>query len=495
MLTSVCAAALVFGWGSSASADEAEGGDIYDEPPRGSSGPAYEPLGPGEPVVGFLDGTAFVRSPDNLFVLMPSLLLQVDGVALPHPTEQMPSSALRVRRARLGVDGWVGSRLFFSVSGDFAASNAGWGERKPRTFLGDSDAYVGVAPFGDRVILQAGQFDAPFTLENRTADKHLDFMERSLTVRALGQPANKEVGVMVHGLPLGHRLVYASLGVFNGDGGDIANADRNLDFMGRLTVAPFVPVGGFFPEGKAVPPIVRAFENVTVGGSLWLGKRDEGSGLAYPQSTPGGFGFFMPTWTGPAGRTLELRQNGLVRGYAAELNVPIAHRLGARFELVRKTQGLTEIDAAAASASNLVGRTKLEGWSYYLEAWAWVLGDDRIVGEPGLELPYRLSKRADPPPDHGLMIALRLDDLDETLTCTCTPGGDSNPNRNPNVGKTHVVSPVLGINYLYTRRFRATVNYALSLVHGTTATVAGGWQANGGRAIEREMLFRLGMEL
>ena len=46
-----------------------------------------------------------------------------------------------------------------------------------------TDNYVAFAPAGDRLIVQAGQFDAPFTLENRTSDAYTDFIERSMAAR------------------------------------------------------------------------------------------------------------------------------------------------------------------------------------------------------------------------------------------------------------------------------------------------------------------------
>ena len=60
--------------------------------------------------------------------------------------------------------------------------------------IGTTDDYVALAPLKNLAILQVGQFDAPFTLENRTSDKYFDFMERSITVRAFGIPENKEIG-------------------------------------------------------------------------------------------------------------------------------------------------------------------------------------------------------------------------------------------------------------------------------------------------------------
>src|SRR5262249_36558103 len=44
---------------------------------------------------------------------------------------------------------------------------------------------------------QFGQYDANFTMENRTSDKYFPFIERSLAVRNVGIPSNKEIGLML----------------------------------------------------------------------------------------------------------------------------------------------------------------------------------------------------------------------------------------------------------------------------------------------------------
>ena len=96
--------------------------------------------------------------------------------------------------------------------------------------------------------IQIGQFDAPFTLENRTVDKYIDFMERSITVRSFAVPMNKEIGVMLHGMAPQKYLRY-ELGIFNGDGGNVRNPDNHFDVIGRAYFAPW-------PSCRA--PVLRA---------------------------------------------------------------------------------------------------------------------------------------------------------------------------------------------------------------------------------------------
>jgi phosphate-selective porin len=447
---------------------------------------AAEPMGPYDPLAGFSDGTAFVRSPDNMFVLLPNGRLNVDAYAFARPTNQMPTDTVLLRRARLELGGWIGPWFFFSIAGDFALGAPSSADPQPQSFIAATDDYVGVAPFGNRLILQVGQFDAPFTLENRTSDKFIDFMERPITVRAFGVPSNKEVGGMLHGLPFENQFLYYSFGAFNGDGQNFKNVDNNIDAIGRAFISPFALTR------------IKALENVSVGGSMWLGRRGDNGNLATTQTTQGAFKFFDPKWTAADMKTpLELHQNGSLRQFAFELNLPIAHRFGFRFEYVRRTQELTETDASKASAGMLtvlpLGHAQLDGWAAYGEAWVWILGDDRIIGAPGLQMPYRLSRFSVKPPDHGLMLLARVDNLKETLTNTDSKG--KNPNGNPNMGTTRVIAPELGVNYWYSKRFRATFNYVLNVIEGDTKTIAGAQTKNGGHAAEHEFLFRLGIGL
>src|SRR5262249_38309218 len=156
--------------------------------------------------------------------------------------------------------------------------------------------YLAFAPAGDLAIIQAGQFDAPFSLENRTRDAYLPFVERSLAVRTM-VPFNKDLGVMVHGTDAA-RMIYYSGGVFNAEGPGLGNADTRVDVIGRVSVAPFARSS------------LDLLHEASVGGSVWYGQH--AAGRQFPsQATPGGFVFFDPTWNpGQAATTLSLFENG-----------------------------------------------------------------------------------------------------------------------------------------------------------------------------------------
>lgn len=445
---------------------------------------AQEALTTSDPIAGFSGDTAYLRSPDNSFVLMPHGRVQIDGLFYKRDTERMPNDTINIRRARLELFGWVGRWIGFSLAAEFAGGPPPGPDPVAPINLSTTDNFVLVAPVGDLAILQVGQFDVPFTLENRTSDKYFDFMERSVTVRAFGVPHNKDSGAMVHGLAPG-AVAYWSAGVFNGDGMNFRNVDSDFDVMGRAWVAPLAIAG--------VPELA----NVTVGGSLWHGTRGR-NGLAVPaQTTQGGFRFFDPRFRASeaaGGMAAELHQRGDLDAWAVELDAPIGHRTGVRFELLQKSQRIAESDITNATSGRLVemGHGVLDGWAAYGQAWLWIIGDDRLVGRPGLQLPPRLRQRPVEEPSHGLMVTARVERLEETVSSDTPALGD------PQVGATRVSVFEVGANYWYSRRFRGTFNYVLNRFSGTSGAMndlVDGPRGVSGGTTEHEVMFRLGIAL
>ncbi|HXI55541.1 MAG TPA: porin [Polyangia bacterium] len=456
---------------------------VPEPPPVVASPPPPPPPPPppaapasNEPLAGISTQTAFLRSPDNMFVLFPSGRVQADGYFF-KSGNKTPFNTLLLRRARLELTGWVDNFVFFSIAGDFASGAPAGANPIAQSNLNATDDYVALAPFKDFFIFQMGQFDAPFTLENRTSDKYLEFMEKSIAVRAFGAPSGKEVGAMVHGTNP-DRNFYYSLGLFDGDGQNFRNADNQFDVIGRAWVAPLL--GG-----------VDALKAVTVGGSFWTGDRNNAL-IAASQSTQAGFGFFNPawTWTSAMGTKtpVELHQVGRLQAWAAELNAPVAHKFGGRFEFIWKKQPLSAMDVTNAKAPVILGGETLKGWAAYGMLWLWAIGDDRIVGEPGLQTPGRFGKFGVKPPDNGLQLALKIDYLDETVSEASDAAALTL--KSPVTGGTKVDSYEFGINYWRSRRFRATFNYLLNHFGGDTATI----KALKSR-FEQEFLFRLAIAL
>jgi hypothetical protein len=419
----------------------------------------------------------FLRSADNEFVLMPGGRLQIDGYFFKRDTDRMPTPSILLRRARLEVAGWVGSWFFYNIGGDFAAAPPAAGQ----SWLATTDDFVGIAPWKNLAMLQVGQFDAPFTLENRTSDKYFDFMERSITVRAFGIPSNKETGAMINGL-LPDKVAYYSLGVFNGDGQNFRNVDAKFDLMGRAWIAPFALAG------------VKSLEDVEIGGSMWLGGRGNNGTLLAAQSTQGNLPFLpTPTWRNTpmmgAAQPVEVHQRDKLRAFAAELHVPIEHKYGARVEYVTKKQDLIAADATNAASLVTLSPGRLNGWSLYGEVWWWVVGDDTILPAPGLELPSRLKKFETKAPRHGVMLAAKVEHLDETIEFDSPVAGDTIS------GSHKVTNFTLGANYWYSKRFRASFNYVYNAFGGGAQTVTALRATLGDNKNDHEFLLRLGIAL
>jgi hypothetical protein len=434
-------------------------------PARADGGAAPPPL---DPIGGFSDGL-YLRTGDGQIVLFPGARLQVDSAIFPRQT---PKSGVYLRRGRVELRGWLGPLFYFDVSGDFAPAPPAGADVAPSA-LSPGDDYLAFAPFGDQLIVQAGQFDAPFTLENRTLDAYTDFIERAMTARTLGAPRNKEVGVMAHGL-LGDGRFYYSGGLFNGEGPGFRNVDNQTDTIGRLVFTPFAAGA-------------RAWRRFSVGGSAWYGNHVLGP-EASVQATPGGMVFLEPHWT--TGQTtplaFELHEQGTATALGGELNLPIGDRWGMRGEIVWKRQHLNEIDTSA-SPSAPVGDAVLDGIGGYGEIWCWLLADGSLLPAPGYELPLRIGAAAGGPAlTDGLQVAVRAEILKEDVTSDNPALGD------PSVSTTRVLSGTVGVNYWHGRFVRLSANYVVNQWSGTSETVMT-LIADG--KLEQELLLRFGMSL
>ena len=85
--------------------------------------------------------------------------------------------------------------------------------------------------------IQVGQYLLPFSFENRISDNTTPFMERSLAVRNMGAPTQRDIGAMVWGDVAGGVLGY-SLGIYNGDGPNRPNQDNRFDYYGAGRHSP-----------------------------------------------------------------------------------------------------------------------------------------------------------------------------------------------------------------------------------------------------------------
>jgi hypothetical protein len=426
------------------------------------------PAGPSAPT-GTVGGQLFARTPHDELVLLPTARVRMDGLSVMTDEAYASGNTYVLGLARVDIAGWAYRRVYFDASADFASGVS----------LRHVDNYVAIEPWGNRAILQIGQFDAPFSLENRTSDRYLDFAERGPAVRAFAIPENKDQGVMVHGADPDGRFYY-SAAVLNGAGPSVTGVDAHVDFMARGWVAPFA---FHDPEG---------LRDVTVGASLWTG--DHANGPAFgAQTTQGGYAFYDPTlwWTNGAPSPFQLREHGRVDAVGLELNAPFANRFGVRFEWFGKRQPLQALDVTDPANPGAAGSLTLSGWSTYGEVWGWVVGDETILGPPaapGLELPARLSDFAGESRRFGVKLAARVDYVDETLSLGADAQGAGLGVAS--AGTTKLTAATVSASAWYTRRARVSVDYVYNRLDGATPFLNGLDSKT-----EQELLFRTTLAL
>jgi hypothetical protein len=498
----------------------------WDDHKPVAGAPTVEEPPPVSPLAGYANGSFFLRDPHDWFVLFPKGRLQIDSYFFANrgdppptgtnsPADARPKDTIFVRRARAEIQGTFLGHFDFSIAGEFATvpPAGGYG-----TF---TDCFI-IVDYLPYLKLQAGVYDAPFTQENRTSDKYIDFMERSLAVRAFGVPSNKENGAMIWGW-LPKSVAYYSLGIFNGDSQFYKNQDNNFALIGRAFVAPVAWMS------LADRPSFSWLKRIEVGASVWYQRNSNLGGFVTPSTgaaqndvapmtTQGGFTFFNPSYNqltftdpvlgGSANQRSHLAPFGNETKWAVELDVPIKW-VGVRFELVHQYLELAEyydlpVPNAAALKRNGPVRggggpqsANMDGLSYYIELYGWILGDVTFLEQPGLELMPHIKKWSTAKqPKWGLMVALKYDHLqfDMNNLPSYLPNDPMTMMPKPDTaqGRYTVDAITLGVNAWGTKHVRLTFNYVANYIDGDAPNVKKNlfyqkW--------EHEVLLRMGIAL
>ena len=432
----------------------------------------------GFPMAGWHNGLFFLRDRNDKFRLYVQARAQVDAYTYfgPGVAGSSLKDTLILRRIRPELGGEILGRFNWMLAGDFgttaldnprgaselAASSAGVAPtatsgkfapvQGPAVKAAPTDVWVNFHANGLFNVM-IGQYDAPFTMENRTSEKYGNFMERSLVARDLGVPANKEIGLMAWGELEGRYLAY-QIGGFLGDGQNRPNVDNGLDAMGRVFLHPFAALQGQIKE-------------LQVGGSFRYGSRSRASVFYdYPgMTTQGNFQFWGPTYAGSKGLT-HVIPAGSQRGAGAELRLPI-DRFDLQGEVVYVSNGTREaVDGFQATNSERFG--DLGGYSYYLQLAVWAMGKRNINGVPGYEIPPSLDfSRPDPEdPPHALQLLLKWEQLAARYTSASRAGIPDKKNVD---GAIKVNALSAGANYWFTKHLRLSVNYVASMFPGARA--------------------------
>ena len=133
-----------------------------------------------------------------------------------------------VRRAYLGAKGTFNKYYDWEVTADFAGLTGA--SATDATAAGKNTTSLDVAYMNihwwDQVQFQFGQFKMPFSLEERTSSRFIDFQERSFVNNTSLTPG-KERGIMIHGTPF--KGVNYALAFSTGQGKNTNESDQRED--------------------------------------------------------------------------------------------------------------------------------------------------------------------------------------------------------------------------------------------------------------------------
>jgi hypothetical protein len=435
----------------------------------------------GNPLAGYHNGLFFLRDADDNFRLYVEGRAQIDAyIPLgPGVSDTLLKPTLFLKRIRPELTGEVLKRWSFMIAGDFGqtgvdnpkgtteisaakpgaaptASTARYASAQPGAVrAGATDVFINYQAI-PLFNLQIGQFDAPFTLQNRTSDKYFEFIERPLAVRALGIPTNKELGAMFWGENEGRHLYY-SVGVFGGDGQNRLNVDNRVDVMSRVFVHPLSSVGGLLKD-------------VQLGASIRYGERQQ-SFVEYdysPFTTQGGYAFWSPVYNGSRGFMHVIPSGGQL-GVAGELRIPIDD-FDVTSELVYVNNQTREaLEGFQAVNTERLGAMK--GYSYYVQLGWWPFGNRDINGLPGYEnIPHVDFKKPVPRrPRQALQLLAKWEQFRADYQSASRDGVPDAKNID-GVIKANVLE--LGANYWATKHLRLSVNYGFNMFPGSAPTSA-----------------------
>src|SRR5258707_10992756 len=151
----------------------------------------------------------------------------------------------RLRRVRINLTGDFAENFDFKVEGDFENSD---GINSNRDAFSGTDIFVNWHQFAEANV-KAGQWKAPFGLEQLTPDPTLIIIERSLPTGAI--TPERQIGVQVWGKPFTNiwpaqkDLLTYYAGIFNGNGRNVTvNDNNNFMYVGRLESTLFQGVFG-----------------------------------------------------------------------------------------------------------------------------------------------------------------------------------------------------------------------------------------------------------
>ncbi len=429
------------------------------------------------PLAGYHNGTFYIRSQDDFF------RLYILGRVHSDWTDQFgagtgklpPNSGINdgffLRRARIEIGGefyrtwqWqVGAEFSSSTAIDNPSATQATPTCTPNPATGalpctnlenavdnptvrpiPTDVFVnyGPSPYAN---LEVGQFYLPFTLENRISDNTTPFLERSIAVRDLGAPLQRDIGAMAWG-ESPDRVFYYAVALLNGDGQNRPNVDSRYDVAGRVMVRPFA-VSTSSPTKWA-----------QLGFSAREGSRDPSKvGYDLPSmTTQDGFAFWKPTYKDSFARTIHIMPSATQWALAGDVYLPIEG-----FDFTGEFIYAVDNTREAVDGYQLSPYTErlgqLKGFGWYAEAAYWLVGNHDLLGYPTYGRPIHVDlKKPQNPHQIGLQVLAKFEQMQLTYAGN-SRGGSLNANT-PD-GTILVDDVEFGLSYWATKHLRVGVNY------------------------------------
>jgi len=404
----------------------------------------------------YSDGSFYLRSSDDNLVFVPGGRMHIDtyGFAGPGVSDYHRSNGtglkvnLFFRRFVVEIGGLVRKKFFYWIGANMGQTSLDASQNSTST-ANVYDGFIGYMPVPN-IRIYAGQYNAPYTMENVTSSRWLDLMERSLSVRAIATPYNKADGLMVWA-DTENQMVEGQIGVFGGDGQNRPNIDNNVDGMGRILVRPFIT--------SRSDAFKRA--HIGVGGRFGWRDHDFVRYDAPSLSTPGGYTFWSSSYsvTGSDGSSTTMhiqpyRAQGSISG---ELYLPF-ERFDVRGELVYVNEGRREVTDSDKASTVRAG--VFRGVSGYAQISWWPWGTPRVNGNPAgyygvLKVPEGLGKQA----PYGVQLVGRLEAVRLHYNSNSRAGDNGKYDQTSDAISVNVAQAA--INYWATKHIRLTAEYSL----------------------------------
>jgi hypothetical protein len=455
--------------------------------PTGPVAVAAEASAPAEvtPVTAGWHGSFFLRDAEDNFRLYPKARIQLDfnsyyGPGVSDVTAASGGNALKprffVRRMNLEIAGeflkrWtfyagveigqpVGNangtaELYAGKAGeDPTAATARYSPvQTPSVAAALDDVWINftVAPW---LNIELGQFLTPFSLENRTSNKNISFMERRIVIRNLTAPSSQEIGLMLWGEIADKKLNY-EVAVVDGDNVNRPGVDASPDFVGRVFAKPMLGCD------CAVP-------NAQIGMSARHGERDQDYvGYDYTALATGyGVRLWSPSYKDSLDRNIHVIPSGAQNSIGGELRLPVSV-----FELRGEAYYVANNTREAVEGYQLTNTERLgqfSGIGFYAQLSAWPFGDSFVSPDPGMQRPTRLDFSKPPsPPKRGLEVLASIGGVSASYDGASRGAGsvyDAKTPGNPSGAVAKDISIYeygLGLNYWHSTYVRATLNYTL----------------------------------